>query len=90
MLLSLLFVFHTPSHTLLLQSQGNGRYMAETHFPGSSTKTLPSTVGRHDGHQDGHLNCVAMQVLSSLTMVDLFIVNLQTAWLDSYIFHFTR
>ncbi|KAJ7161324.1 hypothetical protein C8R43DRAFT_329508 [Mycena crocata] len=35
--------------------------MAETHFPGSSTKTLPSTVGRHDGHQDGHLNCVALR-----------------------------
>jgi len=35
--------------------------MAETHFPGSSTKTLPSTVGRHDGHQDGHLNCVAIR-----------------------------
>ncbi|KAJ7070769.1 hypothetical protein C8F01DRAFT_1107704 [Mycena amicta] len=33
--------------------------MAETNFPGGSTKTLPSTVGRHDGHQDGHLNCVA-------------------------------
>jgi len=35
--------------------------MAETHFPGNSTKTLPSTVGRHDGHQDGHLNCVAIR-----------------------------
>jgi len=35
--------------------------MAETHFPGNSTKTLPSTVGRHDGHQDGHLNCVALR-----------------------------
>jgi len=35
--------------------------MADTHFPGNSTKTLPSTVGRHDGHQDGHLNCVAIR-----------------------------
>ncbi|KAJ7103277.1 hypothetical protein B0H15DRAFT_942755 [Mycena belliarum] len=35
--------------------------MAETHFPGNSTKTLPSAVGRHDGHQDGHLNCVAIR-----------------------------
>jgi len=35
--------------------------MAETHFPGNSTKTLPSTVGRHDGHQDGHLNCIAIR-----------------------------
>ncbi|KAJ6575376.1 hypothetical protein B0H19DRAFT_935066 [Mycena capillaripes] len=35
--------------------------MADTHFPGGSTKTLPSTVGRHDGHQDGHLNCVAIR-----------------------------
>ncbi|KAJ7109961.1 hypothetical protein C8R44DRAFT_801033 [Mycena epipterygia] len=35
--------------------------MAETHFPGNSTKTLPSSVGRHDGHQDGHLNCVAIR-----------------------------
>nr|GAT61020.1 predicted protein [Mycena chlorophos] len=33
--------------------------MAETHFAGESTKTLPSTIGRHDGHQDGHLNCIA-------------------------------
>jgi len=35
--------------------------MAETNFPGNSTKTLPSTVGRHDGHQDGHLNCIALR-----------------------------
>ncbi|KAJ7631203.1 hypothetical protein FB45DRAFT_747621 [Roridomyces roridus] len=35
--------------------------MAETHFPGNSTKTLPGTVGRHDGHQDGHLNCLALR-----------------------------
>jgi len=35
--------------------------MAETNFPGNSTKTLPSTVGRHDGHHDGHLNCVALR-----------------------------
>ncbi|KAJ7361484.1 hypothetical protein DFH08DRAFT_952040 [Mycena albidolilacea] len=35
--------------------------MAETNFPGNSTKTLPSTVGRHDGHHDGYLNCVALR-----------------------------
>ncbi|KAJ7017480.1 hypothetical protein C8F04DRAFT_1335667 [Mycena alexandri] len=35
--------------------------MADTHFPGGSTKTLPGTVGRHDGHHDGHLNCVALR-----------------------------
>ncbi|KAJ7446397.1 hypothetical protein B0H11DRAFT_2084531 [Mycena galericulata] len=35
--------------------------MAETNFPGNSTKTLPSTVGRHDGHHDGYLNCIAVR-----------------------------
>jgi len=35
--------------------------MAATHFPGNSTKTIPTTVGRHDGHQDGHLNCIAIR-----------------------------
>ncbi|KAJ7246267.1 hypothetical protein B0H12DRAFT_1203332 [Mycena haematopus] len=35
--------------------------MAETNFPGNSTKTLPNTIGRHDGHQDGYLNCVALR-----------------------------
>ncbi|PVF95217.1 hypothetical protein CPB86DRAFT_808268 [Serendipita vermifera] len=32
-----------------------------THFPGGSTKTLPNSVGRHDGHADSHLNCVALR-----------------------------
>ncbi|CAK5280315.1 unnamed protein product [Mycena citricolor] len=38
-----------------------GTSMVETHFSGHSTKTLPGTVGRHDGHADGHLNCVAIR-----------------------------
>ncbi|KAJ7675361.1 hypothetical protein B0H17DRAFT_1334680 [Mycena rosella] len=49
---------YTSGHTA---HTGEGTSMAETHFPGNSTKTLPSTVGRHDGHQDGHLNCVAIR-----------------------------
>ncbi|KAJ7651694.1 hypothetical protein DFH06DRAFT_1207858 [Mycena polygramma] len=40
---------------------GGDTPMAETNFPGGSTKTLPSAVGRHDGHHDGHLNCVALR-----------------------------
>ncbi|KAJ7170129.1 hypothetical protein C8R46DRAFT_1091245 [Mycena filopes] len=45
-----------------MKQQEEGTSMADTHFPGGSTKTLPSsTVGRHDGHQDGHLNCVALR-----------------------------
>ncbi|KAJ7293079.1 hypothetical protein C8J57DRAFT_1268065 [Mycena rebaudengoi] len=54
-----------PAPSRLNQSftsdQTGGRSMAETNFPGNSTKTLPSTVGRHDGHADGHLNCVAIR-----------------------------
>ncbi|KAJ7193359.1 hypothetical protein GGX14DRAFT_589276 [Mycena pura] len=36
-------------------------HMAATHFPGNSTKTIPATAGRHDGHQDDHLNCIAIR-----------------------------
>ncbi|KAG8791115.1 hypothetical protein FRC17_008799, partial [Serendipita sp. 399] len=32
-----------------------------THFAGGSTKTLESVIRRHDGHADGHLNCVALR-----------------------------
>ncbi|KAF7307192.1 hypothetical protein MIND_00512800 [Mycena indigotica] len=48
-------------HSLQTAEPTTSTGMAETHFPGNSTKTLPSTVGvgRHDGHQDGHLNCIA-------------------------------